>query len=69
MPKCNQCDSVTINGVYCHEIGCPNRNKIWDDETNMWIKPDKSDMDFIDLLDFSDLPEEFEYDSDYWEEE
>ena len=22
--KCNQCDSATINGVYCHEQGCPN---------------------------------------------
>lgn len=22
--KCDQCDSATINGVYCHEHGCPN---------------------------------------------
>lgn len=21
--KCNQCDSSTINGVFCHEYGCP----------------------------------------------
>ena len=20
--KCKQCDSITINGVYCHERGC-----------------------------------------------
>lgn len=20
---CNQCDAITINGVYCHEHGCP----------------------------------------------
>ena len=20
---CNQCDALTINGVYCHETGCP----------------------------------------------
>jgi len=22
--KCDQCDSATINGVFCHEQGCPN---------------------------------------------
>jgi len=21
---CDQCQAVSINGVYCHEIGCPN---------------------------------------------
>ena len=21
---CNQCEAVTINGIYCHEHGCPN---------------------------------------------
>lgn len=21
---CNQCEALMINGVYCHEIGCPN---------------------------------------------
>lgn len=21
--KCESCDSVTINGVFCHEAGCP----------------------------------------------
>lgn len=27
---CNQCEALTINGVYCHEIGCP---VAWQDET------------------------------------
>ena len=22
--KCNQCDSLAINGILCHETGCPN---------------------------------------------
>ncbi len=22
--KCDQCDSCYINGVFCHEHGCPN---------------------------------------------
>ena len=27
MAKCSRCDSATINGVYCHEIGCPDSRK------------------------------------------
>lgn len=26
--RCNQCQAATINGVYCHEHGCPNRHKV-----------------------------------------
>ncbi len=29
MIRCDQCNSATINGVYCHETGCP---KSWLDE-------------------------------------
>ena len=25
--KCGSCDSATINGVYCHETGCPDAYK------------------------------------------
>ena len=32
--KCGQCASVTINGVFCHEYGCPNRGRKRKD----WIK-------------------------------
>ncbi len=28
--KCPQCDSITINGLYCHEEGCP---EAWRDYT------------------------------------
>jgi hypothetical protein len=27
---CNSCDAVTINGIYCHEHGCP---ESWKDST------------------------------------
>jgi hypothetical protein len=37
-PKCDQCDSVTVNGIYCHEHGCPNRNSRWDAENKRWVK-------------------------------
>lgn len=25
--KCDQCEALMINGVYCHEHGCPNKWK------------------------------------------
>jgi hypothetical protein len=27
--KCDQCQWARINGVFCHEIGCPNSGKKW----------------------------------------
>ena len=26
---CNQCEALMINGVFCHETGCPNSRKTW----------------------------------------
>lgn len=40
-PKCNQCDSAIIQGVYCHEFGCPNRDKVWDTEEEMWVEDEE----------------------------
>ena len=45
-PKCNQCDSVTINGVYCHERGCPNTNKFWDEHNQEWVTEEEIFDDF-----------------------
>ena len=42
-PKCDQCDSAYINGVYCHEHGCPNRNKVWDEEAQEWVTPEQEE--------------------------
>lgn len=25
--RCSQCEALVLNGVACHEIGCPNRHK------------------------------------------
>lgn len=25
VPKCDQCQQIRINGIVCHEIGCPNQ--------------------------------------------
>jgi hypothetical protein len=29
MKKCNQCEALIINGVFCHEHTCPNEHKEW----------------------------------------
>jgi len=36
--KCNQCNACMINGVFCHESGCPNQGKKWNPETQEFIK-------------------------------
>jgi hypothetical protein len=42
-PKCDQCDSATINGIYCHEHGCPNRSKVYDHDEERWIDPESEE--------------------------
>lgn len=36
---CSQCVAAMINGVFCHEHGCPNTNSRYDD--GEWIKQRK----------------------------
>ena len=36
---CDQCNAAMINGVFCHETGCPNRNKEWSEDENAWVWP------------------------------
>ena len=36
---CDQCEMLSINGVACHETGCPNsRDPRYDAENETWIK-------------------------------
>ena len=39
--SCNQCQMLGINGVPCHETGCPNMRARWDAESGEWIKQRK----------------------------
>ena len=34
--RCNQCDSLYINGIFTHERGCPNTNSEYDKESGEW---------------------------------
>lgn len=39
--RCDQCEIVSINGVACHERGCPNINSRYDGENDLWIRQRK----------------------------
>lgn len=39
--RCNQCEACMINGVFCHETGCPNRDSRYDVDSGEWIKQRK----------------------------
>lgn len=36
--NCDQCQALRINGVYCHETGCPNEDSRYDRESDSWIR-------------------------------
>lgn len=38
---CDQCEMLSINGVACHETGCPNMGSRFDQESQAWIKQRK----------------------------
>lgn len=35
--NCDQCQMLSINGVPCHETGCPNARKTWIEERGEWV--------------------------------
>jgi hypothetical protein len=35
---CDQCQMLSINGVPCHETGCPNSHSRYDADSDTWIK-------------------------------
>jgi hypothetical protein len=35
--RCDQCQMLSINGVACHETGCPNSRKTWIAERGSWV--------------------------------
>jgi hypothetical protein len=39
--KCGQCQMLSINGMACHETGCPNSNKTWSVEENDWVETEQ----------------------------
>jgi hypothetical protein len=35
--RCNQCEAAMINGLFCHETGCPNSRKTWVADRGEWV--------------------------------
>jgi hypothetical protein len=35
--NCDSCQMLSINGVACHETGCPNSRKTWIEEREEWV--------------------------------
>jgi len=35
---CDQCEMLSINGIPCHETGCPNSKKDWVEERQEWVE-------------------------------
>jgi hypothetical protein len=35
--RCDSCEMLSINGIACHEHGCPNSRKTWIAERGQWI--------------------------------
>lgn len=35
---CDQCQMLSINGLPCHETGCPNSRKTWIAERGEWVR-------------------------------
>ena len=35
--RCNQCEAAMINGLFCHELGCPNTWKRLMEERQEWV--------------------------------
>lgn len=36
--KCNRCAALYINGIFCHETGCPNEGKQWMPTEGEWVR-------------------------------
>lgn len=47
--KCNQCNmlQITTGGISlpCHELGCPNTHKDWNEEEQEWVTPEVENDD------------------------
>ncbi len=35
---CDQCEAAMINGIFCHETGCPNQKKTWLADRAEWVR-------------------------------
>ena len=41
--RCDRCEAAYINGIFCHETGCPNIRKVWNPVDGTWDEPDREE--------------------------
>ena len=41
--RCDRCEAAYINGIFCHELGCPNIRKVWNPVDGTWDEPDREE--------------------------
>lgn len=62
--KCNQCNMMQITlgkaSQACHEHGCPNTHKVWNEEDQEWVTPEPEDDFDEDWERFEEEAEETE---------
>ncbi len=68
--RCDQCEASMINGVFCHERGCPNQGKVYED--GEWVKYHECiycgcDVRLGDNCDCQDLDDDESDDRNYME--
>jgi len=51
---CNCCQPLMINNVFCHETGCPNSRRNWNEETGEWDDEDDGLDDEYDIWEDED---------------
>jgi putative nucleotidyltransferase with HDIG domain len=52
---CNQCEMISINGVPCHESGCPNEHKVWDPNALPLDKTSRPDHEYGEWVNGEDF--------------
>lgn len=67
---CNQCEMLSINGVPCHEGGCPNEHKVWDPNALPLYQTSRPDREYGEWVnEEQDMAEDDEVMFDNYEEE
>ncbi|MBP8115641.1 MAG: hypothetical protein KAY50_09810 [Chitinophagaceae bacterium] len=65
--KCNQCNMLQIStggiSLPCHETGCPNSKKVWNEEDEIWEEPETDDFEdgWEDNYDDDQDDDDYEY--------
>lgn len=66
--KCNQCNMAQIStggiSLPCHEHGCPNSKKVWDEEEQEWVTPEPETEDDLWEPEEDDDEEDWDYEDE-----